>query len=368
MVKDDTLLEKINHLYLHVPFCKTICGYCDFTHRVYSRKTAEEWLFSLKQEIGEMCHGSYETIYLGGGTPTSLSSDELETLLSLIDPYRDGCLEYTIEVNPESLDEEKVLIMKKHGINRISMGVQSSSDRLLKMMGRRHAFEDVREKTALLRMHGLSNISVDLMYSLPGQTMDDLRESLEDVLSLDVPHISIYSLTIEEGTAFAKKGYTSLDEDTEADMYEAIRDTLTEKGYIQYEVSNYARPGYESKHNLGYWNYEDFLGVSLSAASKYGHKRITNTSSFADYQKGKRIGEVIELAKEDEMFEHVMMSFRKKEGLDLGDFRSRYGISFEEAYPEAIRKHEDELIFEKGHCRAKELGILHHILVDFLPD
>ncbi|MBR4609373.1 MAG: radical SAM protein [Erysipelotrichaceae bacterium] len=187
------MTTRIKHLYVHVPFCSSICYYCDFCHRIYDKKLAEQWLETLKKEIQTSCSDFYETIYIGGGTPTVLSLDQLRRLLEMISEFADKVKEYTIEVNPESLDEDKILLFKEYGINRISMGVQSSNDRILSSLNRKHSFADVKDKIVLLKKHDLSNISVDLMYSLPDQTMEILDQSIEDILSLDVPHISLYA-------------------------------------------------------------------------------------------------------------------------------------------------------------------------------
>ncbi len=364
-----SMKDPIEHLYIHVPFCRTICGYCDFCHKIYRKDLCEKWLEALEKETGRKCEGSYKTIYLGGGTPSVLSCEELERLLSLIDPYTEDCEEYTIEVNPESLDEEKIDVFLKHHINRVSMGIQSSDDHLLKVMNRHHTYAQAKEKVELLQRKGLTNISVDLMYSLPFQTMEILNKTLEDILKLRVPHISIYSLTLEENTLFAKKGYEPLDNDIEADMYERIVQRLTQAGYSHYEISNFAKEGYESKHNLSYWRYEDFLGLSLAAASKFDHVRYENTHSFEEYFKGEdSYEEIVELSKEEEMFENVMMSLRTKEGLDIEEFNRRYDTDLLKVYEKAIAQQRENLKFVKGRMSVSRPGILNRILLDFLPE
>ena len=245
------MTTRIKHLYIHVPFCNAICFYCDFAHRVYDFSLAEKWLERLEKEIKDNCKDRYETIYIGGGTPSCLNNDQLDRLLTLIDPYTEEVKEYTIEVNPESLTIDKINIFNRHKVNRISMGVQSSDDAILKALNRKHTFNDVREAVKLLKENKLSNISVDLMYSLPDQDMDILKKAVNDILLLDVPHISLYSLTIEENSVFGKRGVKNLDEDIEADMYEYIEKVLTENGYVHYEVSNFCKEGYESRHNMG---------------------------------------------------------------------------------------------------------------------
>lgn len=359
------MMTRINHLYIHVPFCKTICSYCDFCHRVYNTNLVSKWLSQLDKEIIDKCHDEYSTIYIGGGTPTCLSSYELDKLLSLIDNYSRKVKEYTIEVNPETIDEDKVKILCKHHINRISMGVQSTDNSLLKLMNRNHDFEMVKEKIALLRNYGLNNISIDLMYSLPNQSMDILKKSLNDMVSLDVPHISIYSLTIEENTVFGKKGYKSLDDEIEADMYEYINSYLTSKGYIQYEVSNYCKKGYESKHNLGYWNYDNFLGLSLAASSKIDNHRYTNTFSFDEYFNDYNAkSEDILLTVDDLKFENIMMSLRTIYGLNIKEFNEKYNCDLLVEYKKGIDN--PNIVIENGYLKCTNLEVLNNVLLDFM--
>lgn len=359
------MTTRIKHLYLHVPFCKTICYYCDFCHRVYNEDLSQRWLERVRKEIANHCFDQYETIYIGGGTPTALSSVQLDSLLSYIDPYTEEVKEYTIEVNPESLDEEKIRIFKKHKIDRISMGIQSSNDQILQSLNRRHTFKDVKEKIALLRGYGFDNISGDLMYSLPGQDMKILEQTIDDILSLDLEHISLYSLTVEENSVFGKKGIESLDEDLEADMYELIERRLADHGYIHYEVSNYAKPTKESKHNLSYWNYEDFLGISLGAASKIGNNRYTNTRDFGRYFSSEDIrDENLYLEKEDLEFEHIMMSLRTIYGLDINAFNKMYDRDLLSRYKEGVN--DENIIIENGRLICKNFEILNHILLKFM--
>lgn len=359
------MMTRIKHLYIHVPFCKTICYYCDFCHRVYDEEISNKWLDTLENEIISKCNNQYETIYIGGGTPTSLSYKQLDRLLSLIKPYTNNVEEYTIEVNPESLDLDKIYLFKKYGINRISMGVQSSNDELLKSLNRKHTFNDVKDKIKLLKENDFNNISIDLMYSLPNQTIDILNKTIDDFIELDIPHVSLYSLTIEENSVFGKKGYKSLDEDMEADMYELIIDKLTEAHYIQYEVSNFSKKGYESKHNIGYWKYEDFLGLSLGASSKVEDRRWTNTKNFNEYFINYNSKEEdIKLSIEDMMFENIMMSFRMKEGLNINEFNNKYKVDFIKKYSNVIN--DKNLFIDNGYIRVRNINILNNTLVKFI--
>lgn len=359
------MMTRIKHLYIHVPFCNSICSYCDFCHRVYDEDLSNKWLDVVSKEIKDKCKDNYETIYIGGGTPTSLSNNQLDKLLSCIDQYAKEVVEYTIEVNPESLDINKINIFKKHGINRISMGVQTSNPDLLKLINRKHSFEEVKDKIKLLKDNGLNNISIDLMYSLPTQTIDILNKTIDDFISLDIPHVSLYSLTIEENSVFGKKGYKQLDEDIEADMYELIVSRLQESGYIHYEVSNFSRPGYESKHNIGYWKYEDFLGLSLDASSKVGDKRYTITRNFNDYLNDYNcVSELVNLSKDDQMFENIMMSLRMKDGLNIEEFNNKYDCDLLNKYSKATSN--PNICIENRYLKVKNLGILNTTLLEFL--
>ncbi len=359
------MMTKIKHLYVHVPFCSSICYYCDFCHRIYDEKMAERWLNRLEEEIGETCQDQYETVYIGGGTPTVLSYGQLERLLKMIDYYAQNCIEYTVEVNPESLDEERAGLFARHGVNRISMGVQSSDERILKKLNRKHSFADVKNKVRLLKENGLDNISVDLMYSLPGQDMNILKKSIDDILGLEVSHISLYSLTVEENTVFGKKGVQSLDEETEADMYEYIEKRLTESGYVHYEVSNYAMEARESKHNMGYWNYDDFVGVSMGASGKVGNNRYTNTRSFEKYLGCKDIrDENLFLKKEEMEFENIMMSLRTIYGLDIEEFNRKYDCDLLQKYEKGIEN--PAICIENGRLVCRNLAVLNRVLLDFM--
>lgn len=358
---------KIKHLYIHVPFCKSICSYCDFCHKTYNKELVSKWLSRLKKEFKECNNEQYETIYIGGGTPSCLDEIELEKLLRLIKPHSLKVKEYTIEVNPESLSLNKIILIKKYGINRVSIGVESSNVKLLKLMNRHHTFDDVRNLVNSLKVNKIDNISVDIMYSLPTQTMIDLKQTIKDVLSLDIPHISLYSLTIEDNSVFAKKGYKSLDEEIEADMYEYIVKTLNAAGYIQYEIANFSKNGYESKHNLGYWRYEDFRGLSCGSSSKINNIRYDKTRDINYYINNDNvISNIYNLSKEDMMFENIMMSLRTIEGLNIKKFILKYKIDPLVKYKKSISLNEQNLIVNENYLRVKNRAIINRILLDFM--
>ena len=292
-------------------------------------KESDAWLRSAAKEIEESALSKdLSTIYIGGGTPTCLSSRQLESLCTLLDPYASYVREYTVEINPETLDKEKAEILARHGINRASVGVQTGHVGLLALLGRHHNNEDVHTCMSLLKEAGIDNISLDLMYGLPGETLSMLEEDLDTVMSFAPKHISLYSLEVHEGTVFSKKGITECDPDLEADMYEMICDRLPKEGYHQYEISNFAREGYESMHNRVYWHYDNFYGISAGASGKDGLIRYSHDGQLSSYLKDPLCVEKVELSREDAMFEMVMMGLRLKEGMSLSLFEERFGVSF----------------------------------------
>ncbi len=363
--------NKPEHLYVHVPFCKTICSYCDFVHSVYQSKLVDEWLVTLEKEIkGKEIDPYLKTIYIGGGTPSCLSNEQLENLLSLLDPYCKVVQEYTIEINPETMNEQKVMILKKHHINRVSIGLQTTNENLLRLMNRHHTYMDIKECMDLFKRNGIDNISLDIMYSLPFQTMEILKKTLNDALSLHPTHLSLYSLTIEENTLFSKKGYTSLDEDTEADMYEMIVKTLETNGYHQYEVSNFSYGDHESMHNKAYWNYRDFYGISCGASGKENHIRYDKPRNLKEYLSDPFKQNEITLNQEDEMFEMLMMGIRLKKGMNLSLFQETFHKSFIDVYSEKIQPLLERKLVEinDSYFRCSEQGyeIMNSILVELM--
>ena len=355
-------------LYVHVPFCNHICFYCDFSHVLTNPKTIQDWLSALKREYEEkkIAH-DLKTIYIGGGTPSALDVDTLEAFLSLFDSHIKEIEEYTIEVNPESITKEKVECFLRHGINRISMGMQTSNDALLKEIGRTHTFEQTKQAMRLLKEVGFTNISLDLMYSLPKQTMEDLVASVHEAIKLEPTHISIYSLTIEENTVFGKKGVKPLEGDLEADMYFKILELLPQYGYQQYEISNFSLPGYESKHNLCYWNYEDFYGLGCGASGKENNIRYDKPSVLNAYLKNPLACTSIEESKEEQTFNAFMMGLRKKEGIYLPSFeqtdiQSLFGERINDLIHEGLLERNQDYL----RCTKEGLPILNTILVRLL--
>ena len=360
--------------YLHVPFCKDICAYCDFTRCRYHKGLAEKWLIAVEKEIKQKLNGVYlDTFYIGGGTPSALTYDQLSRLFMMIKPYVKTCDEFTIEANVDSFDEKKIQLCKDNHVNRISLGVQSLQPALLEMIKRHHTREDVLNCIKELHSVGIHNISIDLIYGLPNQTMQMWMDDLKDIVeNFDIQHISLYALTIEEHSEFGRLHIENIDEDIEADMYEYAVSYLKQQGFEHYEISNFAKDGKYSKHNMAYWNYDDFIGIGMGASGKQKHQRYDNTKNMQTYFDNGSSPAIIKLNKEDEMFENIMMSLRTKKGLDLHLFEKRYEVAFMDYYHDIIKTFIDkELLIEKnGFIHASEQGmeLLNDILLNFLPN
>ena len=319
-------------IYIHIHFCSTICIYCDFCKIFYNKKYIDSYLDNLYKEIKERYKGeNIKTIYIGGGTPSSLSEKELIRLFEIIKIFNiDDDIEFTIEGNVESITEDKLQIMKKYGVNRISVGVQSFNDRIIKLLGRCHNREDVFDKIKLIKKY-FDNINLDLIYA----AYDDINILKDDVnyfLMLDIPHISTYSLIIEDNTLLKINGFENIDEDIDYEMYKYIEDVLEDNGYVHYEISNYAKKGYESKHNLVYWNNEYYYGFGLSSTSYLYYNRRVNTKNLSRYLNGDYLGEENIEDKNTRMENEVMLGLRKLSGINLDVFRNKYEVDFFDIY------------------------------------
>ena len=356
----------IKHLYIHIPFCSKICHYCDFAKSVYMKERANQYLDKLIADLNKNDYRlkDVKTIYIGGGTPTSLNLKQLEKLFISLSKYQMSVKEYTIEINPENTDSEKIKLFKKYGINRISIGVQSADPYYLKLMNRGHCFEDVESLMNELRKNSLNNISIDIIYSLPNQDLIHFKNDLKKLISLKANHISIYSLSIEKNTAFYYRGIKNLDDDLEADLYEYLIDYLNHFGYEQYEVSSFTNNQAYSLHNLAYWQFHNYLGLGQGACSKIDDMLITNSNNLLDYLNDRHI-KVEKLNTADLLFDHLMMSLRTKFGIDINYINQLYKIDFLEKYKSPIQKWQDYLIIRDDHLICNKPAILNEILLDF---
>ncbi|WP_124041011.1 radical SAM family heme chaperone HemW [Clostridium perfringens] len=376
-------MDKIS-LYIHIPFCAQKCLYCDFPSFARKDHLRKAYIEALNKEIISLRekHNNLEinTIFIGGGTPSVLEADELECLLkevAKLNMTKD--IEYSMECNPGNLTEEKLEVMKKYGVNRISMGLQAKQDNLLKGLGRIHNYKTFKENFLLAKKVGFNNINVDLMFGLPNQRLNEWEETLREIISLEPAHISAYSLIIEEGTAFYNLYENDKlklpTEEEERKMYHLAKKILEENGFNQYEISNYAKEGKECRHNLAYWNMDNWIGVGSAAASYINGKRIKNISSVEKYinsinEKGEAVEEIINNSKNDNMEEFMFMGLRKINGIDENEFKKRFSMNINDVYGEILNKYIGEglLIRESGRIFLSEKGIeiSNIIMADFL--
>lgn len=340
----------ITSAYIHIPFCNYICHYCDFTKFFYNRELADQYLKALESEIVHAVgknQKSVNTIYVGGGTPTALSYDQLETLLKVIADSFDvmACPEYTFEANPGEFDERKLALLKQYGVNRISFGVQVFDDGMLQKLGRNHTVADVYENLRHFEKQDFQNVSVDLMYGLPGQTYQDFESSLNEAIGLGLPHYSSYSLQIEPKTVFYmrnKKGkITKPVEEEEAAMYELLIHKMESNGIYQYEISNFAKPGYESRHNLTYWNNDYYFGFGAGAHGYIPGKRTVNMKPLNHYNKKALEDGLPRLHEEkvetrDAVEEQMFLGLRKMSGVSKDIFYHRFGFTINSLYHEEL--------------------------------
>lgn len=365
-------------IYIHIPFCKQKCYYCDFVS--YSNKCSEvkEYIESLKKEIEEFDFSNYKvtSIYIGGGTPSYIDSIYIVEILSeLKEKLKCNLIEFkdieiTIEVNPGTVDAKKLNDYKKLGINRLSIGLQCTKNDILKKIGRIHTYQEFLEIYKLARETGFKNINIDLMIGIPGQKIGDLKNTLQDIIKLEPEHISVYSLIIEENTPIEKmleNGEIKLpDEDLERNMYWYVKNTLELNGYNHYEISNFAKLGKESRHNLNCWNQEEYIGFGVAAHSYLNGIRFSNTINVEEYIQhieNNRKEENIQIEEsqslEDKKNEFMMLGFRKIQGVDIARFKEKFIDNPIFLYRENLNKLVEEGLIEVdlNHIKLTNKGI-----------
>lgn len=357
-------------VYIHIPFCKSICSYCDFCKMFYNPKWAHDYLVCLKEEIEDQYMGEQiETLYIGGGTPSCLSEKNLKYLMSIITLLNrsDQC-EFTFECNLNDISENLLFILKEAGVNRLSIGIESFNEQKLILMGRNHTFEDAKKKIELARKLGFNNINVDLIYGLPKESKKDLKKDLKLMLKLKPEHISTYSLILSEHTLLHVNKIEPIKEDLDADFYKLICKKLKKKKYHHYEVSNFSKAGYESKHNLGYWNNQEYYGFGLSASGYIDGIRYTNTLNLTKYLNHEPDGSRELLTPTDVLDNEIMLGLRKLEGINLAEFEKKYGISLEETYPVTPLLKKKELIKKRGYIyiNPDKLYVMNEILMKLI--
>ena len=359
-------------IYVHIPFCKKKCDYCDFISYCNKDNLIEKYVEAMKKEIeSQNIKPEITTIYIGGGTPSYIDSKYIIQIINKIKEKNvSPNAETTIEVNPGTVTMEKLEDYRSCGINRISIGLQSTNDTLLKEIGRIHNFKQFLETYKMAKKVGFKNINVDLMLGLPNQRIKDLKESLEQILKLKPKHISVYSLIVEDGTPIAnkiEKGELQLpDEELERNMYWFVKNTLELNGYKHYEISNFAKKGYESKHNLNCWNQKEYIGIGVAAHSYRDITRYSNTENIEEYIKNVNNEEfnknkiIHEVQKEDDAKkEFMLLGLRKIDGIKISDFKNKFGDNPIYLYRNELKKLVDEklLIIDNNNIRLSNKGI-----------
>ena len=373
-------------LYIHVPFCAQKCNYCDFnSYKIEEKSQKKNYLISIKKEMElykeEFKNKEFTSVFLGGGTPSILTPEELTNLMNNI--YNNFNIkkdaEITMECNPGTLDKEKLKAIKSLGINRLSMGLQVTQNHHLKYIGRIHTYEQFEKNYRDAIELGIDNINVDLMYSLPNQSFDEWKETLNKIIKLNPSHISAYSLILEEGTKFydmyINKEFELNDEEVDISVYKYTIDTLGKNGYHQYEISNYSKEGYECKHNIVYWKCDNYLGLGPGASGYINNYRYSNICDIKEYNKclegnKKPIEEKNILSKKDEMEEFIFMGLRMNSGINLDKFYEKFNVNFKHKYNNILEKLKNlNLIIEQNNNialtqRGRELS--NTVFIEFI--
>ena len=354
-------------IYIHIPFCKSICSYCDFCKFYYNEKWVDKYLIALEKEITSRYNNELiDTIYIGGGTPTSLNINQLKKLLQLTKLFNFKTIEFTVETNVD-LDLTKIKLLKKYGVNRISIGVQTVNQKHLKFLNRNHTKEEVINLVNQLKKYDF-NINIDLMYGMPNQTLAELENDLDFILSLDVNHISTYSLIIEPHTKIYIDNVTNIDEDLDYEMYKYLKEILEKNGYIHYETSNYAKEGYFSSHNLTYWDNLEYYGFGLGASGYLDNKRYENTRSINKYLEGKYLMSCHVLDELEDMQNFVILGLRKIKGISLLEFEKRYHKKLENVFDIKDMLKESKLKIEDDYLFISDeyVYLANEILINFI--
>lgn len=337
---------KPSSAYVHIPFCTQICYYCDFSKVFIKNQPVDAYLEHLIQETRSYEIGKLRTLYIGGGTPTALSAQQLAYLLTELPKVMDlsEVEEFTIEANPGDLDPDKIAVLKDSQVNRVSLGVQTFDNKMLKKIGRSHQEQDIYDNIRHLKQAGFDNISIDLIYALPGQTMDQVKENVAKAIDLDIPHMSLYSLILENHTVFMnrmRRGKLPLPkEELEAEMFEYIIEELEKAGFEHYEISNFSKPGFESRHNLVYWDNAEYYGLGAGASGYVDGIRYKNHGPIRHYLEAVEAGKARiteeHMTLEEKMEEELFLGLRKKTGVSKARFEEKFGVSFDQRYGQVV--------------------------------
>ena len=339
--------KKPTSAYVHIPFCTQICYYCDFSKVFIKNQPVDSYLEHLLEEFRSYDIQKLRTLYIGGGTPTALSASQLEVLLKGLTENLDLSVleELSIEANPGDLDADKIAVLKNSAVNRVSLGVQTFDDKMLKKIGRSHLEKDIYENIDRLKLAGFDNISIDLIYALPGQTMEQVKENVAKAIGLDIPHMSLYSLILENHTVFMnrmRRGKLPLPkEELEAEMFEYIISELERAGFEHYEISNFSKSGFESRHNLMYWDNAEYYGIGAGASGYVDGVRYKNHGPIRHYLSAVEEGNARfteeHLGQKEQMEEEMFLGLRKKSGVSMARFEEKFGRSFDGLYGEIVK-------------------------------
>lgn len=359
----------VKSLYIHIPFCDCICSYCDFSKVLSNTFSKKDYINRLIEEFNSLniIHDSLDTIYIGGGTPSCLSIDEIKPLLDILSNEFPSVKEFTIEANPESLTKEKIEFYKKKKINRISLGVESLNDDILKYLNRKHSRDKVQEVISYLKEEEFKNYNLDFIYGMKGMKISDIDDEILFIKDSGCQHVSFYSLQIEDGTILKNKNEVTLPDEELRKMYDYILMSLKDIGMNRYEVSNFSYPGYESKHNLTYWHDNEYYAIGLSSSGYVGKTRFTNTRSMTKYMHGETCKKIEMLKESDEEFEFLMLNLRLEKGFKLSEFKDRFNKDFLLSYRENIEKIKDYVYIDSSfRIKEKYLYTMDGILLDLL--
>ncbi len=364
-------------LYIHIPFCRSKCKYCDFASFSGKEDIMDSYVSALCDEIRSYKGLEFDTVYIGGGTPTTLSQENLKKVFDATYENFNICAnsEITIEANPATVTYDLALFLKKNGVNRVSMGAQTFVDKELSLIGRCHNADDIASTYNVLIKAGIDNINIDLMYALPEQTMETLDISISKILSLNPKHISCYGLKIEEGTPFHKMlcdgKISEKDDDEFSSMYYNIVKKLSDAGYEHYEISNFSKPRYVSKHNCKYWECEEYLGLGLGASSYLHGERWDNPRDFKEYFSGDIKKDACIIDRDEQMSEFIILGLRMlKTGVDLIKFKNKFGVDIKDVYGDAIDKNLKlnlvEIVGDKLRLTPDAYCISNLVMSDFI--
>ncbi len=370
MINIDNLYnQEASYLYIHIPFCKHLCSYCDFCKFINQEKNMTDYVSNLIIDLSKIKNKKLKTVFIGGGTPSYLDYSNLKRLLTYINNNFQIEEEFTIEANPDSLDKEKIKLFKDCNVDRISLGVESTNLKTLEFLNRKHSNQDVINAVNLLKKYGINNINLDFIYGVFFETKEDILKNIEFASSLDVTHISYYSLQVEKGTKLYLLKENVVDDDTLASMYEYILNELEKRGYFRYEVSNFSKIGYQSKHNKAYWRNYNFYGVGTNSSGFTYPNRYKITSNLLNYLNRRNLIEenIIEDENSNE-FNYLMLNLRLVEGFDLAEYNKLFKKDFFQEYEKEYSKIKEFFQVKNNRLSVKRehLYILDELLVSLL--